>query len=33
MTKKNEVALTENNHILENNNKSNLNRRRQIIKK
>ena len=32
MTNNNEDALTENNHILENNNKSNLNRRGKLLK-
>ena len=32
MNKNNEEALTENNHILENNNKSNLNRRDKLLK-
>ena len=32
MTKNNEEALTENNHILENNNKFNLNRRNKFLK-
>ena len=33
LTNSNKDALKENHHVLENNNKSNLNRRRQIIKK
>ena len=32
MTNNSEEALTENNHILENNNKSNLNRRDKLLK-